>query len=108
MAHLLRLPSPPTAVFCGNDVLAIGAMVEAKERRLKIPQDLSVVGFDDMEISAYYDPPLTTVAVPAYAMGKMAAKILIENIRGELPAPQHHVLEANLIVRGSTGNRPGS
>ena len=102
MAHLLRLPSPPSAVFCGNDVLAIGAMVEAKESGLKIPEDLSVAGFDDMEISAFYDPPLTTVAVPAYEMGRRAAKILIENIRGESPAPQQHVLEANLIVRGST------
>ena len=100
--HLLHLPSPPTAVFCGNDVLAIGAMVQAKESGLKIPRDLSIVGFDDMEISAFYDPPLTTVAVPAYEMGRIAAKILIENIRGESPAPQQHVLEANLIVRGST------
>jgi DNA-binding LacI/PurR family transcriptional regulator len=103
MAHLLRLPSPPTAVFCGNDILAIGAMVEAKENGLKIPGDLSVVGFDDMEISAFYDPPLTTVAVPAYEMGRRAAKILIENIRGESQGPQQYVLEANLIVRGSTG-----
>lgn len=103
MGRLLSLPSPPSAVFCGNDVLAIGAMVEAKKRGLRIPGDLSVVGFDDMEISAFYDPPLTTVAVPAYEMGRMAAKILIENIRGESRAPQQHVLEANLIVRGSTG-----
>jgi len=103
MAHLLCLPSPPTAVFCGNDVLAIGAMVEAKESGMKIPEDLSVAGFDDMEISAFYDPPLTTVAVPAYEMGRMAAKILIENIRGQSQAPQQYVLEANLIVRGSTG-----
>jgi DNA-binding LacI/PurR family transcriptional regulator len=102
MAHLLALPSPPTAVFCGNDVLAIGAMVEAKEKGMKIPRDLSIAGFDDMEISAYYDPPLTTVAVPAYEMGRMAAKILIENIRGESQTPQQHVLEANLIIRGST------
>ncbi|MBP1714338.1 MAG: transcriptional regulator, LacI family [Deltaproteobacteria bacterium] len=103
MSHLLSLPSPPSAVFCGNDVLAIGAMVEAKERGLRIPENLSVVGFDDMEISAFYDPPLTTVAVPAYEMGRMAAKILIENIRGESQTPQQHVLEANLIIRGSAG-----
>jgi DNA-binding LacI/PurR family transcriptional regulator len=103
MAYLLDLPSPPSAVFCGNDVLAIGAIVEAKGRGLRIPEDLSVAGFDDMEISAFYDPPLTTVAVPAYEMGRMAAKILIEDLRGESQGPQQYVLEANLIVRGSTG-----
>ena len=103
MAQLLRLPSPPTAVFCGNDILAIGAIVEAKENGLKVPGDLSVVGFDDMEISAFYDPPITTIAVPAYEMGRMAAKILIENIRGESRTTQQYVLEANLIIRGSTG-----
>lgn len=103
MGQLLGLSSPPTGVFCGNDVLAVGAIVEAKERGLKIPRDLSVVGFDDMEISAYYDPPLTTVAVPGYEMGRTAAKVLIENIRGESRLPQQYVLEAKLIVRGSTG-----
>ena len=70
---------------------------------MKVPEDLSVAGFDDMEISAFYDPPITTIAVPAYEMGRMAAKILIENIRGESQAPQQYVLEANLIIRGSTG-----
>jgi len=102
MTQLLDLPSRPSAVFCGNDVLAIGAMVGAKERGLKIPEELSVAGFDNMEISAFYDPPLTTVAVPAYEMGRMAAKILIENLRGESQRPQQYVLEAKLIVRGST------
>jgi DNA-binding LacI/PurR family transcriptional regulator len=100
--HLLSLSLLPTAIFCGNDILAIGAMFRAKERGMKIPADLSVVGFDDMEISAFYDPPLTTVAVPAYEMGKMAAKILIETILGESKTPQQYVLEADLIVRGST------
>ena len=102
MAHLLDLPSRPSAVFCGNDILAIGAIVEAKERGLKIPKELSVAGFDDMEISAFYDPPLTTVAVPAYEMGRMAAKILIESLHGESQGPQQYVLETRLIVRGST------
>jgi len=105
LARLLTGQSPPTALFCGNDILAIGAMALAKEKGLHIPRDLSVVGFDDMEISAYYNPPLTTVAVPAYEMGRLAAKILIENIEGESITPQQYILETNLIVRGSTTKR---
>lgn len=105
MAHLLMLPSPPTAVFCGNDILAIGAIVCAKEGGLHVPRDLSIVGFDDMEISAYYDPPLTTMAVPAYEMGQLAAKILIENIQGQSRAPQQCILETKLMIRGSTAKK---
>ncbi len=105
MARVLQLPSAPTAVFCGNDILAIGAIVCAKERGMQVPRDISVVGFDDVEISAYYDPPLTTMAVPAYEMGQAAAKILIENIRGESKPPQQYILETKLIVRGSTDQK---
>lgn len=105
MAHLLDLPNPPTAVFCGNDILAIGAIVSVKERGLNVPRDISISGFNGMEISTYYDPPLTTMAVPAYEMGRLAAKILIENIRGECKTPQQYTLETNLIVRESTGKK---
>jgi DNA-binding LacI/PurR family transcriptional regulator len=105
MARMLQLPSRPTAVFCGNDILAIGAIFCAKEKGLRVPQDISVVGFDDAEISAYYDPPLTTMAVPAYEMGELAAKILIENIRGGNAEPRQYQLEAKLIVRGSAERR---
>jgi DNA-binding LacI/PurR family transcriptional regulator len=105
MSRLLELPSPPTAVFCGNDIMAIGAIVCAKEQGLQVPRDLSVVGFDDLEFSAYYDPPLTTMAVPAYEMGQLAAKILIANIRGETSAPQQYILETKLMIRGSTDKK---
>ena len=105
MSRLLELPSPPTAVFCGNDILAIGAIVCAKEQGLQVPRDLSVVGFDDLEFSAYYNPPLTTMAVPAYEMGQLAAKILIANIRGEISTPQQCILETKLMIRGSTDKK---
>ncbi|HSR14065.1 MAG TPA: LacI family DNA-binding transcriptional regulator [Thermodesulfobacteriota bacterium] len=101
MAQLLGAAGPPTAVFCGNDILAIGAIACAKERGLTVPGDVSVAGFDDMEISAYYDPPLTTVAVPAYEMGRLAAQVLLENIRGEEKRPRQVLLETQLMVRGS-------
>ncbi len=105
MERLFQLPDPPTAVFCGNDILAIGAIACAREKGLRVPQDVSVVGFDDMEISAYYDPPLTTVAVPAYEMGRLAVEILIENIRGEKKSPRQYILETKLMIRGSAGRR---
>ncbi len=108
MARLLDLADPPTAVFCGNDILAVGGIACAREKGLCVPQDLSVVGFDDMEISAYYDPPLTTVAVPAYEMGRLAVKILIENIRGENKNPRQYTLETKLMIRGSAGRRENS
>jgi len=102
LASLLDLSYPPTAIFCGNDILAIGAIVCAKEKGLHVPRDLSVAGFDDMEISAYYDPPITTMAVPTYEMGQLAAKILIENIQGKVKIPQQYILETKLVIRGST------
>jgi len=105
VANLLALPSPPSAIFCGNDILAIGAMAGAKEKGLKIPADLSIVGFDDMGVSAYCDPPLTTMAVPAYEMGQMAAKVLIENLKGENKSPQQFLLETKLMVRGSAAKK---
>ncbi len=105
MSICLNLPVPPTAVFCGNDILAIGAIVCAKEKGLRVPGDLSVVGFDDMEISAYYDPPITTMAVPAYEMGQLAAKLLIENIMGKVKTPQQYILETKLMIRGSTDKK---
>lgn len=101
MTNLLMLSNPPSAIFCGNDILAIGAIAGAKEKKLKIPQDISVVGFDDMEVSAYCDPPLTTIAVPAYEMGQMAAKVLIENLRGDNKSTQQFVLETKLMIRES-------
>lgn len=101
MANLLMLSKPPSAIFCGNDILAIGAIAGAKEKNLKIPWDISIVGFDDMEVSAYCDPPLTTIAVPAYEMGQMAAKVLIENLSGENKSPRQFVLETKLMIRGS-------
>lgn len=83
----------------------MGAMVLAKEKGLQVPGDLSVVGFDDMGISVYYDPPLTTLAVPAYEMDRLAAKVLIENTRGECKTPQQYIMQTNLIVRESTGKK---
>ncbi len=105
MARLLSLPEKPTAVFCGNDILAVGAIACAKENGIRVPEDVSVVGFDDMEISAYYDPPLTTMAVPAYEMGQTAARILVEEIEGKGKKPRQILLQTKLMIRGSAEKR---
>jgi LacI family transcriptional regulator len=91
----------PTALICTNDYIATGAMIEAKELRLVIPRDLSIVGFDDTDISAHLDPPLTTVRVPSRRMGEEIARYIIgylEQGATEVPPP----IEAELIIRGST------
>lgn len=99
---LLARPQRPTAVICGNDILAFGAMFEAGAAGLRIPQDLSITGFDDLELAAQIDPGLTTIRVPAAEMGALAAEYLIARLGGASVADSREI-EAQLIVRGSTG-----
>jgi len=107
MGRLLRLNNPPTAVVCGNDILAFGAFAAAKESSYVIGIDVSIVGFDDLEVSETIDPPLTSVRIPGYKMGKLGAELLISLIEGEISEPQQYVLESSLIIRQSTGNPRG-
>ena len=90
-----------TAVICTTDTLAIGAMAEARKLGLDIPRQLSITGFDDVEIAAQVDPPLTTISVPAAEIGRGAADYLINAIAG-LPIPKSVQLPYRLIMRGST------
>ena len=101
-AHLLDLPDPPTAVFAFNDNMAIGALRAARARGLRVPADLSVVGFDDSEQATTATPALTTVRQPVDAMGRIAVSLLLrllENRRGEGMSVE---LQTRLIVRDST------
>ncbi|MGO4376348.1 LacI family DNA-binding transcriptional regulator, partial [Paenibacillus sp. MCAF20] len=102
LQELLQRHDRPTAVFCCNDLLAIGALRAAKEIGLRIPQDCSIIGFDDTVLASVTDPPLTTVAQPIEQMGKIAVQLLVRNIgqRGELP--ERIVLRPELSVRHST------
>jgi DNA-binding LacI/PurR family transcriptional regulator len=102
MERLLALPEPPTAVFCYNDMEAIGAMRTVREHHLRIPDDLSIVGLDDVHLASFTDPPLTTVQQPKRQMGCMAARILLELLDGGTPE-SHVVVPGELIVRQSTG-----
>ena len=101
MSALLTLEERPTAVFATSDWLAIGALVAIKESGLRVPGDISLAGFDDIEVAAYCDPPLTTIRVPAYEMGRMAMRTLAEMIRNGKPEVRQYCLDTDLIVRQS-------
>lgn len=100
---LLTLPNRPTAVFAYNDIMAIGALQAAKELHVRVPDDLAIVGFDDIPMASYLTPALTTIRLPKYRIGALAAEILLGRVRGEIEGPQRReVLEVELIVRGSS------
>jgi LacI family transcriptional regulator len=105
LAHeLFGLPEPPTAVFASSDTQAIGVMEAAKEAGLRIPHDMSVIGFDDIEIAAYLG--LTTVRHPLYESGLLAAELVIQHIRDPECAPRSVEQELEVIVRSTTGPPP--
>lgn len=101
MASLLRLPERPTAVMCGNDILAYGALQECLWRDMRVPQEISITGFDNIEMAAHCRPGITTLHVPAYELGERAAAILLE-VQGKAGAPEHVCVELELILRGTT------
>ena len=100
--ELLRLERPPTAVVCANDLLAIGALDAARRVGLQAPDDLSVTGFDDIEVAALVTPALTTVRNPAYEIGRTSARLLLERVAGEDRPGRRVVLPCPLAVREST------
>jgi DNA-binding LacI/PurR family transcriptional regulator len=101
MAQLLALPHRPTAVFCYNDMSALGAMRQIRAAGLGIPEDISVTGFDDLYISQYLEPPLTTVRQPMRQMGRMAMETLLHIFDGSHSTHNLRV-EGQLIIRRST------
>jgi len=103
MNQLLDLSEPPTAVFVASDLVAFGALVAIKQRGLTIPDDVALVGFDDVQLAHYVDPPLTTVQLPAYDLGYWAATLLIQLIGGEPVEEQEILLQTELVVRQSCG-----
>jgi LacI family transcriptional regulator len=99
--RLLARPDRPTAILAQNDDMAVGALMAAHEIGLRLPDDLSVVGFDDSEISRISWPPLTTVQQPVFDMARSAADMLIADLEGT-PRPDCQVHSHRLIIRGST------
>ncbi len=105
LRQLMRQDRRPTAVLCGNDVLALGALLEAERLAIAVPGDLSIAGFDDLDLAREIPPGLTTIHAPLEEMGRQAASYLMH--QEETEASVHHVeLPAELVVRGTTGPVP--
>jgi LacI family transcriptional regulator len=99
---LMGKPQKPTVIMCGNDVLAIGALKGAKSRGFSVPNDVSITGFDDIELASIADPELTTVHVPHREMGRKAAEMLVDMVNGA-PPMESVELKTTVCIRGSLG-----
>ena len=102
LLQLLGLAEPPTAVVCGNDLLAVGVLLEAEQRGLDVPRDLSVVGIDNLEIASHIAPSLTTIHLPTAELGREVAEHLLARLRGERRASRTE-MPIELIERRSSG-----
>ena len=102
LRKLMASRQKPSAIFCGNDLLAVGALLEAQRMGLNVPSDLSICGIDNLEISEAINPGLTTVSLPTQDLGRIAAQHMLSAISGEIIAAKS-LLPFELVVRGSTG-----
>ena len=100
--ELLARKDPPTAIFASNDLMAIGAMKELQEHGLKVPENVSIIGFDDIPTASLVTPALTTIAQPKYEMGVEAMNLLIRMIEKKGVPKSKVVLDTQLVVREST------
>ena len=103
LAQILAVRPETTAVVAVNDAMAIGAIKEGRAMGRRVPDDLAVVGFDDISWAALSDPPLTTVSVPTLEMGRLAARLLLDHWAAMLTVPSRTTLAAQLVVRASCG-----
>jgi LacI family repressor for deo operon, udp, cdd, tsx, nupC, and nupG len=104
--RLLSRTHPPTAVFCFNDEMAMGLIDTARRRGVRVPEDLSVVGFDDIRFARYLDPPLTTVTQPMREIGEGCVRLLLEILKGNPLAPVSVTLPHQLTIRSTTTAPP--
>ena len=95
-----------TAIICGQDVLALGALLEAQKQGLRIPKDLSIIGFDDLEISQHLTPSLSTIHIDAIGMWAQAANHLVSQINGVNNLPRKIKASVNLVIRESSASPP--
>lgn len=105
---LMSLPKPPTAIFAASDLIALGVLRALHDRRIRIPEDVAVVSFDDMPWTAALLPPLTAVSQPTYELGATAARLLLERMREPDERPLQRIrLQTQLVVRASCGAKAG-
>jgi LacI family transcriptional regulator len=102
---ILEADNPPTALFVSSDTVAVGVIQAAQEVGYHVPDQLAIVGFDDIPMSVYIKPPLTTVHLPAYGIGWAAADLLIRLIDQEKSLETDVLLDTELVIRGSCGAR---
>ncbi len=103
-ARIITQPNRPTAIFCSNDMMAIGAMRAIKDAGLRVPEDIAVAGFDDLETSSYIDTPLTTIRPALLEVGAAAFDLLMRTIQDPNRSPEQIKLKSELIVRASTAS----
>ena len=106
--YFLSLKNPPTAIICANDAMAIAMIREAVQRGLSVPDDLSIMGFDDISVASHITPPLTTLAAPIEEITELAIKMLVRLINGEKTESKHIALPAKHVIRGSCANANNS
>jgi LacI family transcriptional regulator len=102
-ARLMELPAPPTAIVAPNDMAAIGAITKLKELNRRVPEDVAVVGYDNIAIAEWYDPPLTTVDQPHYQMGQRAMQAMLNRLENLGDSEEVVKFETSLIIRRSSG-----
>jgi LacI family transcriptional regulator len=102
---MLLRPNPPTAIFACNDLMAMGVLLAATEFGLDVPKNLAVVGYDDIELASYTNPPLTTIKQPKAEMGLATLNFLLDRIKDKQSVSQRALLPVSLVVRGSCGAR---
>lgn len=106
---LMKEASPPTAIFCANDLMAVGCLEALRELGLKVPADVSVMGYDDQEIASHTSPPLTTLLLPNYEMGRLAAELLLDEAGGSSQRKRRFKVDGQLVERVSVAapRKPG-
>ncbi|MGD0155100.1 MAG: LacI family DNA-binding transcriptional regulator [Terracidiphilus sp.] len=102
VCELLNRKVPFTAIVCYDDIAAIGAIRAIHDHGMRVPEDISVVGFDDIQSAAFYNPSITTIRQPLHQMGTIAARVLLERVRGQSAVPQMLPVLPELVIREST------
>ena len=108
MQGLMKQAPLPTAVICGNDLTALGAAHALSEAGIRVPDQISIIGSDDISFARYAYPPLTTIRVPRDQLGKLAFEALNRLMRSKRRSGSEYTVEAHLIVRGSSAPAPAA